>query len=177
MRQFRLASIVATVAVVVGLLTTAVLYAQRTPDDREGGPPQGRGGFTRGGGFQMQAMIQRAVHGSWAFVSFELGVSDEKLVELRGVYQKNWEGAKETLDKLEDTEPDGRRELMQSVMVSQRELREHVKVALTDEQGAKLDEWYERQRQGAMRGGGGGGRGGGRGPDGRGDRGGRPRER
>ena len=155
MRQFRSASIVATVAVLVGLLTTAVLYAQRMPGDHEGAPPQGQGGFSRGFSFDPTVMIERAVHGSWAFVSFELGVSDEKLIELRGVYQKNWEGAKATLEQIGDMEPDARRELMQGVMQSQRELREHVKVALTDKQGAKLDEWYERQRQGAMRGGGG----------------------
>ena len=152
MRCFRSASIFVTVAVFMGFLTTAFLYAQRTPDDHEGPPPQGRSGFGRGFGFDPTVMIQRAVHGSWAFVSFELGVSDEKLVELRGVYQKNWEGTKKMLEQIGDTEPDARRELMQGVMQSQRELREHVKVALTDEQGAKLDEWYERQRQGTMRG-------------------------
>ena len=152
---------------VAALLASALLFAQppgMPPMPPGSGRPQGSGppgGFQS---FQARLMIERAVHGSWAFVSFELDVSDEKLVELRKVYQENWEATKASLKGLADAEPDARRELMQGMMESQRELREKVKAALTDEQGAKLDKWYDQQRQQSMRGGGSRPRGGGEPP-------------
>ena len=136
------------------LMVAAVLQAQgpgRPQMPPGGGPP---GGFQA---FGMRMMVERAALGSWAFVSFELGVSDEKLVELRKVYQENWKVTRASLEKLQGGESGAGREIMQGVMESQRELRESVKAALTDEQGEKLDEWYEQQRQQSMRGAPGGG--------------------
>ena len=143
----------------VALFAGTALFAQGP------GGPRGPGGEQRQmpGAFQAygaQLMVERAVHGSWAFVALELGVSDEKLIDLRTVYQKNWQATKASIASLEDAEPDARRDIMQGIMESQRELRQSVKGVLSAEEGVKLDAWYDEQRQQSMRGGGRGGPGG-----------------
>ncbi|MBT5713537.1 hypothetical protein HOI71_20985, partial [Candidatus Poribacteria bacterium] len=69
-RAARSAFLVA-IGVFIGVsLAGVTVYAQRPGGGRGGGG----GGF---GGFNPQALIQRAFHGSWALISFELETSDE----------------------------------------------------------------------------------------------------
>ncbi|MBT5533415.1 hypothetical protein HOK31_10170, partial [Candidatus Poribacteria bacterium] len=116
----------------------------------------GRGGGGGGfGGFNPQALIQRAFHGSWALISFELETSDEQLIELRKVYQKADGESKDKLAEIGDVDPNNRREvmqgLMQGLMEGQRELVAATKAHLNDDQAAKLDDWYKEQANAAQR--------------------------
>ena len=153
-RRWRVLSRIGLSLLVAVSLASVTLYAQRP-----GGGPGGReGGMRRGmGGMNPRMMVERAIEGSWAFVALELDTTDEQLVQLRQTYRKAWADARKDLEGFREASPEDRRAMMEGLVESQKALREAVKAQLTEEQAAKLDEWYKRQwerSRGGRRGGG-----------------------
>lgn len=144
--------------VALGVFIGVSLAGVTVHAQRQGGPPgggRGGGGF---GGFNPQTIVQRALHGSWALISFDLDTTDEQLVDLRKVYQKSVEDTKAKFAEMGEIDPNNRREAMQGLMQGQQELLAAVKTHLDEEQTAKLEDWYKEQAEQAQRGGGRGGR-------------------
>ena len=148
--------------VAIGVFIGASLAGVTVHAQRPGpGTGTGRGAGGGFGNFSPQALVERAVHGSWALISFDMDSTDEQLTELRKVYQKAVEESRAELADIGEVDPNNRREvmrdLMRGMMEGQAALREAVKGHLNEEQAAKLDEWYKEQASAARRGGGGGG--------------------
>jgi hypothetical protein len=124
----------------------ASLYAQR-PGGPPGDTPGGQPGAQARQRFMGGDIASRMVEGSWAFVSFDLAVSDETLVKARKTYVPTWKKMREAAEQMRDATPEARRDIMQTMGATQRELRESLRALLTDEQNAKYDAWLEQQRQ------------------------------
>jgi hypothetical protein len=92
---------------------------------------------------------------SFAYICFELKVSNEALLKVRDIYQKAWTSRKELNRKMRDSMSGGDREAMREVMQEMRsaveEIRngmaEKLKDCLTPEQEEKLVKWEKAYRE------------------------------
>lgn len=132
------------IALFAALALQDALLAQQRPG---GGQPGagGRGG-PGGGGWRGGMMGGTGVENSWAYVSFELGVSDDQLSKARRMYQGAWESMKKMREEARSSGSfEGMREKSEKI---NSDLKANLKNALTADQIKKLTEWEtERQQQ------------------------------
>ena len=121
------------IATVLLMAAICVTYAQRQQR-----PP--------GGQMMMQALPLEAL---WAQVSFELGVNDEILPEIRAIMQDTWNGRKKLLEKAQSVRDDS--EAMQGIISEMEKLRGDLDRKLQDvlspDQMNKLTKWEEEARK------------------------------
>ena len=133
-------SLIAICLVVAFLALLASTQAQRP--DRAGGFPQ-----PPGGRFMMSRILP--LESSWAQVSFELGVSDERLPKARAVYKEAWDKRSKLIKDAADAgdDSDAIQAARADVERIKADLNAKLKDILSSEQLEKLAKWEEQTQQ------------------------------
>ena len=170
-RRIMLSAMVISVAF---LVTLAVQYSTQAQEEQGGDSGERRGGGRMNMGQTVTRMLP--LEASFAYISFEMKITDEALLKVRAVYQKAWTERKELAKKVNESGASGDRGGMRAAMRDMRsasegireEVAEKLQDILTPEQLEKFARWeevYREQIQRFRRGFGGGRPGGGGPPD------------
>jgi Spy/CpxP family protein refolding chaperone len=148
-KKFVAITCIIAMALFAALALQNTLLAQR-PGGGPGGGAGGPGGF---GGFRGM-MGGAGIQDSWAYVSFELSITDDQLSKARKVYQGSWENMNKLREEARSSGSfEGLREKFEKL---NSDLKANLKTVLTADQLKKLTDW-ETARQQQMQGRPGGG--------------------
>jgi Spy/CpxP family protein refolding chaperone len=124
----------------------AVLMVQHSTKAQDSPPGPPAGGMPMGESMMVRSL---PLESSWAYISFELDVTNEALPKVRKLYQESWDSRKELIKKIDDARGD--REAMQSLRGEaekiKSDLEKKLEDVLTPEQAKKLKDWEEEMRQ------------------------------
>jgi len=85
-------------------------------------------------------LVAADVTSLWVQLSFEVKVSDEKLLKLRPMFQSELESRKSIADKFKGGE--GFEDLREEMAAARKAFIENVREQLTDEEQEALDKWF-----------------------------------
>ncbi|MBD3183780.1 hypothetical protein GF312_15935 [Candidatus Poribacteria bacterium] len=134
--------IVITIIMIIAVLGIIVFQDSSEAQRPDRGNRQRRnfpGGFVR----------QNPLESSWAYVSFDLKISDDALLKARKVYQEAWIDQAKATKKMQES--DGDMTAMQNLRSEmdriEKVLAEKLSDILTPEQMQKLNKWKEENQE------------------------------
>lgn len=110
----------------------------------------GRGGP---GGFDREAMRQRVeairmVEAYWMALTFDVKVSNEKLLALRSDFQRVWNARKEAREQIKPGDRENREKALKAIEEANAKLDAALKAKLTDAEYKKMKEVVENMHRG-----------------------------